>query len=168
MSKIETRKETRLETAPIHEIGAVLDFKLQSASPEIVADYIALSIQNLDDKLTRIKEAESQMKSLKSEIALQIETIKNGSAKWLHECGINKLQGIYVSSISISSTKPKETLKVINEDSLINQGYFKTTVDLTAVKNAIKDGVNVEGAEIEVIHCEDSLRVNQRKKSDEN
>lgn len=164
MSKIEVRKETRLETAPLHEISATLDYKLKETSPEGVADYIGLSIQNIDDRLLRIKEAESQIKALKSELTSQIEVIKIGSAKWLNECGIDKLQGIYVSSVSVSSSKPKETLKVVNEESLINQGYFKTSLDSTAVKNAIKDGASVDGATIEVLHCEDKIRVNTRKK----
>ena len=165
MSKIELRKETRLETAPMHEIEATLDFKLAETSPEGVADYIGLTLQNIDDRLARIKEAEAQIKSLKSELVAQQETIKVGSAKWLAESGIDKLQGIYVSSISISSSKPKNELKVINEESLINQGYFKTVLDKTAVKNAILDGVEIEGAEIEIIYEEDKIRVNSRKKA---
>jgi len=162
--KIEQRKETRLETAPLQEISVTLDYKLQETSPERTADYIALTVQNLDDRLERIKEAETQIKSLKSDIVSQIETIKIGSSKWLSESGIDKLQGLYVSSVSVSSSKPKEDLVVHNEESLINQGYFKTTLDVTAVKNAIKDGVIVDGAEIEVTHKEDSLRINKRTK----
>lgn len=165
--KIKQRKETRLETAPMQEISAILDYKLQETSPEGVADYIGLTLQNIDDRLQRAKEAELQIKALKAELTSQAETIKIGSAKWLAESGIDKLQGVYVSSVSISSSDPKETLKVLNEESLINQGYFKTSVDTTAVKNAIKDGVEVEGAVIEVEHREDSLRVNKRKKKDE-
>ena len=72
---------------------------------------------------------------------------------------------ISVSSISISSSKPKNELKVINEESLINQGYFKTVLDKTAVKNAILDGVEIEGAEITIIYEEDKIRVNSRKKA---
>lgn len=164
MSKIEKRIETRLETAPIHEVGAVLDMKLGETSPEGVADYIGLSVQNLDDRLLRIKEAEAQIKSLKSELTSQIETIKIGSAKWLEESGIDKLQGMYVSSVSVSKSKPKEDVKIINEESLINQGYFKTSVDKTAVKNAIINGVDVDGATIEVTHIENKVRINKRKK----
>jgi len=163
MSKLEIRKETRLETAPLHEVGAALDFKLESTSSEVVADYIGLSLQNLDDRLLRIKEAETQIKILKSELIHQQEIIKIGSAKWITECGIDKLNGLYVSSVSINKSKPKDELKVINEDSLIAQGFFKTVVDKTAAKQAIKDGLDVDGAEIEITHSEDTIRVNKRK-----
>jgi len=168
MSKIEQRRETRLETAPIHEVGAILDFKLGETSPEGVADYIGLSLQNLDDRLMRIKEAEANIKSLKAELTSQAETIKIGSAKWLAESGIDKLQGMAVSSVSISKSKPKEELIVTNEESLINQGFFKTTLDKTAVKNAIMNDIVVEGACVEITHTEDKIRVNRRKNLHEN
>ena len=164
MSKLELRKETRLETAPLHEISAVLDFKLNETSPEGVADYIGLTLQNIDDRLERIKDAELQLKSLKLELTSQIENIKIGSANWLSESGIDKLSGLYVSSVSILKSKPKEEVKVLNEESLINQGYFKTVLDKTAVKNAILDGATIEGAEIEIIYMEDKIRVNERRK----
>ena len=162
--KIELARETRLEIAPIQEVKAILDARLETTSPESVADYIALSVQNLDDRLTKIKDAENQIKALKVEIVNQISTIKHGSAEWLSSAGIDKLNGLYISSISISAPKPKEELKIVNEDALINAGYFKTTLDKTAVKNAIKDGVEIEGATIEITHEPEGLRINKRTK----
>ena len=164
MSKLELRKETRLETAPMQEISATLDFKLAETSPEGVADYIGLSLQNIGDRLDRIKDAETQIKLLKKELVAQQDIIKIGSAKWLSDSGIDKLQGIYVSSVSVSPSNYKNELKIHNEESIINQGYFKTVVDKTAVKNAILDGAKVDGAEIEVIYEENKIRVNSRKK----
>ena len=38
-------------------------------------------------------------------------------------------------------------------------------VDITAAKNAIKDGVAVDGAEIEILHDSDTLKVNKRRTS---
>lgn len=165
MSKLELRKETRLESAPLQEVGAILDHKLEATNAEGVADYIGLSLQNIDDRIARIKEAEAQIKALKAELTSQSETIKIGSAKWLSESGIDKLNGMYVSSVSVSKAKPKEDLKVINEESLINQGFFKTVVDKTAAKQAILDGTEVDGAVIEVTHIEDKVRINMRKVS---
>ena len=78
--------------------------------------------------------------------------------------GIDKLSGLYVSSVSISKANQRKKLKVLNEESLINQGYFKTVLDKTAVKNAILDGATIEGAEIEIIYMEDKIRVNERRK----
>jgi len=164
MRKLDLKKETRLESAPFQEVEAILDHKLEDVGAEGVADYIGISLQNLGDRLERIKEAEAHLKSLKSELNEQVDTIKVGSAKWLQDAGIDKLSGLYVSSISVSKSKPKEDLKIINEDELINQGYFKTTVDKTAVKRAILDDVKVDGASIEITHVEDKVRVNMRKK----
>ena len=164
MEKGLNTKQTSLETANIENIGAILDWKLKDKSPEAVADYIAFSIKNLETKISNIKEAETNIKALKLDVQKQIETIKVGSAKWLNDAGVSKLNGMAVSSVSILNSKPKTKLIVTNEESLINAGYFKTVLDETAVKNAILEGNDIEGARIEIIHQEDKLKINNRTK----
>ena len=155
--------ETRLEYSNIENINVILDAKLEATSPQRVVDYISLSLDNINSNIERMKEAKKELDSLIKAQGTQKEIIKNGCAGWLSDAGVKKLDGDIVSSVSIYSPKPKETLKVINEESLINQGYFKTVVDKTAVKNAILDGVTVDGAEIEILHDSDTLKVNKRR-----
>jgi len=169
MEKGLNTKQTSLETANIENVGAILDWKLKEKSPEAVADYIAFSAANLEAKIDNIKEAEANIKALKADVQKQIETIKIGSSKWLSDVGVSKLSGMAVSSVSILNSKPKIELIVENEEALVNAGYFKTVLDKTAIKNAIEDGVNVDGARLEVVHKEPTLKINKlRKKIDEN
>jgi len=165
MSKLINKNyKTRLEDAESAEnIIAILDAKLEVTSPQGVADYMALSIDNLDSSIERMKDAKKELDFLIKMHEKQKEIVKVGSAIWLTNAGIDKLDGDIVSSVSIYSPKPKETLKITNQEALINQGYFKTIVDKTAAKNAIKDGVKVDGAEIEVVHDSDTLKVNKRR-----
>ena len=164
MSKITKAYETRLETADGANIVAILDAKLEATSPNRVTDYVAFALDNLDSQIERMKDAKKELDYLVKMAESQKDIIKAGTSVWLAESGLDKLDGDIVSSMKIVSPKAKETVKVINEESLINQGYFKTTLDKTAVKQAILDGVEVEGAEIEVEHQSDTLTVYKKKK----
>jgi len=106
-----------------------------------------------------------EIKERKKAIDEQIELIKIGSAEWLEDAGVQKLNGDIVSSISI--TKPKDNIELVitDEDALINAGYFKMVLDKTLVKNAILDGLELEGAHLITTIVQDSIRINKRKKS---
>ena len=157
------RYETKLETAKAYDVKAILDAKLNATSPERVADYVAFGIENLEAKVQRIKDAQNELKELKAETESQIENIKIGTAEWLSDVGLKSLDGDIVSSIKLYEPKPKEEVVILNEEAVINQGYFKTAVDKTAVKNALKDGADVEGAELKVTHQQDSLTVYKKR-----
>jgi len=168
MSKIPTLYNTKLEAADMNSICPILDAKLNATCPESVADYMALAIDNLSTKIDKIKQAENELKALKKDITAQIETVKIGSAKWLTEYGIDKLNGLIVSSVTVARPTATEALIVTNKETLINQGFFKTVIDETAVKNAIKNNEVVEGANISITHKEDSLKINLKRKKNEN
>lgn len=162
--KLTKRYETKLETSNIENIGAILDAKLEATSPEQLTDYVAFGIDNLEATIARMKDAESELKAMRVEIENQIEIVKTGTAKWLTDTGITNLHGDRVSSMKVTQPKEKEELKITaSEDVLINQGYFKTTLDKTAIKNSIKDGVEVEGAELEITHQESSLTIYKKR-----
>jgi len=164
MSKITKKYTTRLETVESKDIVAVLDAKLLATSPERVVDYVSLAIDNLEAQIARMKDAETELKYLKEDAQSQIDTIKGGTAKWLTETGITKLDGDIVSSMKITQPKAKEELIITTDsDSLISQGYFKTAVDKTMIKNAILDGTDVDGASIEIVHQEPTLTIYKKR-----
>lgn len=165
MSKLQQRYTTKLETAKSENMGAILDAKLEATSPERVVDYVSFGLDNLDIQLERYKDYKKELDSLIKDAESQKEIIKIGTAEWLSESGIASLKGDLVSSMKVTQPKPNEEVKVTNEEALINAGYFKTTLDKTAVKNALQDGVNVEGAELEVTHKQDSITVYGKKKN---
>jgi len=165
VSKLTKQYTTSLEIAKPSEINAVLDAKLDATSSQSLTDYVGLTLDNLEAKIERIKQAEKDMKLLKDDTQCQIDVIKGGVSKWLTECGVDKLDGDIISSVKVTQPKPSEELIITTDtDSLINMGYFKTTVDETAIKKDILSGVDVDGAKIEVTHKEDSIAVYKKRK----
>ena len=165
MGNITKKYETKLETAKSENISAILDAKLEATSPERVTDYVAFGIENLEATIARINGAEAELKAIKAETQSQIDLIKTGTAQWMAESGVDSLQGDITSSMKATQPKAKEVLKITtNEDELINQGFFKTTLDKIAIKNAILDGQDIDGAEIEVTHQEPSLTLYKKRK----
>jgi len=148
----------------IEDITPILDRKLETKGANAVADYVTLSIDNLEDAKARLAELEKEIKQRKSDIDNQIELIKIGSAAWLEDAGIDKLNGDITSSISVSKRKDNDELFITDEDALINAGYFKMVLDKTSVKNDLLDGKVLEGAHIITTIMQNSLRINKRKK----
>lgn len=163
MGKIRKAYETKLETAELSNIPAILDAKLEATSPERVTDYVAFAIENLDSCVDRMKAAKAELDVLIAMNEQQKALIKRGTAEWLSESGIDSLHGDITSSMKITQPKAKESLVVDNEDELINQGFFKTVIDKTAAKKAINDGIAVNGAHIEVEHQEETISIYKRK-----
>ena len=104
------------------------------------ADYIGLSIKEIDNKINYltndIKEMQSLKKSLQTAKTLAQETI----ASTLLEYGIDRIDGTVVSSITITpqKTKFKEKLVILDEEALIQLGYYKVVADEEAVKKAMQ------------------------------
>ena len=163
MGKIQKTYETKLETAKSENIGAILDAKLEATSPERLVDYVSFALDNVDTQLARYKDYKKELDQLIKIAESQKELIKIETSKWLSDTGITNLKGDLVSSMKVTKPKEEVELKILNEESLINQGFFKTTVDKTAVKNALLNDENVEGAELEITHLEDSLTVYKKK-----
>jgi hypothetical protein len=163
MSKLTTSYETKLQTAQRSEVAAILDARLEATSPQEVADYVGLACDNINAQIERIKSAESELKAIRKFAEDQLELIGEGVAEWLYDSGVEKLAGDRVSSISVSERNPSELLVVTDEESLINRGYFKTVLDKTAVKNAVKEGVVDDGAHIERTHLANTVRINKRR-----
>lgn len=155
--------QTKLETAPIQEIGAILDIKVGQVGANGTADYIGLAIENIDTSIARIDEAIKELSSIKKDMKSQQETIKIGAAAWLSQNGIDKLQGHRISSVTVSPKTEKIDVIVTNEKACIKAGHFNTVIDKTSLKNALLDGADIDGAELEVTYSEDTLRVNKRK-----
>ena len=165
MSKITKQYSTSLEIAKPSEVSAVLDAKLDATSSQSLTDYVGLTLDNLEAKIERVAQAEKDLKALKVETQQQIDIIKSGVANWLSECGVEKLDGDIVSSMKLTHPKASEELVITTDtDTLINMGYFKTTIDKTAIKKDILSGVDVDGAKIEVTHKEDSITVFKKRK----
>jgi hypothetical protein len=135
------------------------------------ADYIGLSIKELDNKLSYISDDIKELQTLKKNLTLAKTTALEATAEVLAEYGIDRLDGTAISSITItpSKTKTKDTLNIINSEELIKLGYFRVVVDEQSVKEAMStlEGMNEIDKFVEVgVVTEDipaKIKVNFRR-----
>jgi hypothetical protein len=140
------------------------------------ADYIGLSIKELDNKIAYISDDIKELQTLKKNLTLAKTTALEATAEVLAEYGINRLDGTSISSITITpqKTKLKETFKVTDSDALIKLGYFSVVVDEQSVKDAMLtiEGMNEIDKYVEVgVVSEEvpaKIKVNARRSSSNN
>jgi uncharacterized small protein (DUF1192 family) len=108
------------------------------------ADYLGLSIQEIQNKIDYLAEDIKEMSALKKNLSLAKATALEATAAVLAEYGIDRLDGTSISSITITPkrTKLTETFEIINADALIKLGFYSIIVDEQAVKDAM---LTVEG-----------------------
>ena len=140
------------------------------------ADYIGLSIKELDNKISYIADDIKELQTLKKNLTNAKAIALEATATVLAEYGINRLDGTSISSITITpkKTKLKETFKVIDSDALIKLGYFSVVVDEQSVKDAMLtvEGMNEIDSYVEVGVVSEEvparIKVNARRSSSNN
>jgi len=150
---------------------------LESNKPyHVKADYIGLSIKELDNKISYISDDIKELQTLKKNLTLAKTTALEATAEVLAEYGIDRLDGTAISSITItpSKTKIKDTLNIINSEELIKLGYFRVVVDEQSVKEAMTtlEGMNEIDKFVEVGVAKEEvpakIKVNFRRNSSNN
>jgi len=140
------------------------------------ADYIGLSIKELDNKISYIAEDIKELQTLKKNLTNAKAIALEATATVLAEYGIDRLDGTSISSITITpkKTKLKETFKVTDAEALIKLGFYTVIVDEQAVKDAMLtiEGMNEIDAFVEVgVVSEEvpaKIKVNARRSSTNN
>lgn len=154
---------TKLETSDRESIDFILNNKVEQRGAAGVTDYIGLALDNLSSQKDRIKQAVNELREVQKSIEYQEEVIKAGVAEWLESNGIDRLEGDRISSITVFNKKETTELMIDNEEAVINAGYFKTEIDKTATKNALIEGVQIEGAHLTITHNETSIKLNKKR-----
>jgi len=162
-----TQLTTKLETSQREDIAPILDKKAMEQGATQAVDYVGFALENIDNSIERIDNAIKELQAIKKEALAQSELIKIGVSDWLTSNGIEKLNGDRISSISVFNKKETQELVIDNEESVINSGHFKMTIDKTSAKHALLNGIEVEGAHIEITHNEPSIRLNKKRVKDE-
>jgi len=108
------------------------------------ADYLGLSIKEIDNKISYIADDIKELQALKKNLTTAKLTALEATAEVLAEYGIDRLDGTAISSITITppKTKLKETFKITDAQALIKLGFYSVVVDESAVKDAM---LTVEG-----------------------
>ena len=157
--------KTTLEKGVL-SVSAVLDEKLKATSATQVVDYVAFAVDNLDSNIAQAKQAIEELKDyIKTQTSIK-EEISMGTAQWLQNEGIDKLEGMRVSSITTYTPKPKTKLKITDESYWLGSSRFtKITIDETAIKNFLEsaEGDYSEYATLEIIHEEQKIKINKKR-----
>jgi len=140
------------------------------------ADYLGLSIKEIDNKIAYISDDIKELQTLKKNLTLAKTTALEATAEVLAEYGIDRLDGTSISSITITpqKTKLKETFKVTDSEALIKLGYFSVVVDEQSVKDAMLtiEGMNEIDKFVEVGVVKEEvpakIKVNARRSSSNN
>jgi len=140
------------------------------------ADYLGLSVKEIDNKISYIADDIKELQALKKNLTTAKLIALESTATVLAEYGIDRLDGTAISSITITpqKTKLKETFKIINADALIKLGFYSVVVDEQSVKDSMKtlDGMNAidEYVEVGVVSEEvpAKIKVNARRSSQTN
>lgn len=136
-------------------------------------DYIAMSILALDSKIDSIDDEINELKKLKSNLKLAKEISCEVGAKVLQGYGIDKLEGLRVSSITITEQKTttKTNLFIYDKEALIKEGFYKVVLDEEAIKLAFATD-NEDSKKLIAQYCDmklvkevvpAKLRINKRK-----
>ena len=155
-------KHTSLETST--EIIDTLQWKLDTIEGKdheaVLADYIALAVDNLTNKKDYLKSLANEIRAETKRIDGQITSIKQGAGQFLLDNGIEKLNGGIVSSVTV--TKPKDaTVTTTTTEKIV----------VTATKEQVNDALIALGfAEVKQVETEKvieakpaTIRINKRK-----
>lgn len=135
------------------------------------ADRLASALSNIDARVDYVKEQIRLLQHLKKQLEVSRTRAKEEIAKALESFGIDRLEGVQVSSITVTPAKEtsKTSIRILDEDALIKAGYFTLGVDKDAVEEAlcsadqryeVEDYVD---AIVEPVHKPASIRINRRR-----
>ncbi len=135
------------------------------------ADKLASAFLNIDRRVIYIKDQIRLLQQIKKQLETSRNNAKEQVAKALTSFGVEKLEGVQVSSISITPASDKSVthINVLNEDALIKAGYFTVVLDTQAVEEALYSAdqrYEVEAfvnMSVETIHKPSTIRINKRK-----
>ena len=150
--KLPQTKNTRLEIIPKTEMISLLENKIQEYQDknlpveEKLADYIALSMQNIDEATEKLKNYKKMMDEKIKEYQSQKSEISEEVANYIENyLGVDKLKGIIVSSITIkpeSESKRKKLVYDVDkhqiEEKLIALGFAHYEEEVKANPKQIK------------------------------
>jgi hypothetical protein len=110
------------------------------------ADYIAYSINQIQNKIDYISNEIKELQTIKKNLTNVKEIALEITATVLAEYGIDKLEGATISSITITpeSSKSKDVVTIKDDNAVMGLGFVSFSVDMEAVEKAItsKEGLD--------------------------
>jgi len=152
--------------AYVHEV-------LESDKPyHVKADYIGLSLEELENKIDYLSADINELKQLKATLTQAKGIAQKVIASVLTEYGIDRLEGTIISSLTLTPAKvtTKSTLTILNPQALIELGYAKVIVDEEAVKCAMHSAEEMDSLDsfvevsMQTQEIPAKLKVNSKRK----
>ena len=146
-----TTKRTSLSNSK--DVVSTLDWKVsqlvEQKKPvqEGISDYIGMSINELDSQIDYLKEAKTAINKREKQLKEQKEAILEGTATFMINSGAERLEGIFVSSVTLTKAKDATTKEVYSlivdkkeaEQYLINAGLaIMETKEVPATKAKVR------------------------------
>ena len=103
------------------------------------ADKIAEAYASLDEKVAYIKSQVQLLQQLRKRLESVRVISKEQVANAMESFGIDKLEGLSVSSLTITPAREESVAKIdiLDEKSLIHAGFFTVVLDKEAVEQAL-------------------------------
>ena len=134
-------------------------------------DRLASALLSIDARAEYIKEQIKLLQHLKKQLELSRTNAKREVAKAFTSFGIEKLEGVQVSSITVVPAKEtsKTKIRILDKNALIKAGFFTVIVDEAAVEEALYSADQRHEVEayvdttIETTQKPAIIRINKRK-----
>ena len=145
-SKINIKKyrlQTEMENLKIGSVNWFKDYikqVLESDKPYYEkADYIAYSINQVQNKIDYVSNEIKELQDLKKSLATSKELAMEITASVLAEYGIDKLEGANISSITITPEKVKteNVIFIKDEKAVIQLGFVSFIPDYEAIEKTL-------------------------------
>ena len=143
MKRTNYRLQTEIENIKGEKLGWFQNYIeeiLESEKPYYAkADYIGLSIKEIQNKIDYLAEDIKEMQTLKKSLSNAKEIALEATASVLEKYGIDRLDGASISSLTITpkKVKIKESLKIKDADALMELGYCKVVIDEKSIQSAM-------------------------------
>ena len=104
--------------------------------------FLGLSLSEIKSKIDTLSGDISELQELKKNLSTALEIAKELIAEIFIENGIDRIDGNIISSLTLSkeSTKPKDEIRILDENALMDLGYVKFSIDMDALKADISAG----------------------------
>lgn len=148
-------------------VKAILNDRASKKDEAGIVEYIGSAMFNVESKIDAAKQQVKDYNDAIKAEEMRLEYIKEQVAEWMEESGVDKLEGGLgdkVSSLTYFTPTPTQKEK-IEDEAKIDKKFFvtKTTLDKTAVKQALQNGEEVEGATLEVTHVANKIKINKKR-----
>jgi len=117
-------KHTSLETSD--NVGDTLSWKIEAIKADklpidtSLADYIAFANDNLEAQLAQLKAVKTEIGQREKALKSQIEHIKVDGATFLLENGLERLDGVICSSVTVTEAKSEKITTTETKEFVMN------------------------------------------------